>query len=112
METLGFLLFYFLSDNKNTKGDSMRYRIISSTYGNNILEHYPMLGNFDLEGIFNKEVHYYITIDTMEDFHDLMNYVGAIVIDNFIVRRDRSQCYYEPTIEIYDGPREGFIQKD
>ena len=89
----------------------MRYRIISSTYGDNVLEYYPLLDGFDIEVVSDGEIYYYVTIDTLEDLHDLMNYVGAIVIDNFIVRADKHRCYYEPTIEIYDGPREGFIQK-
>jgi hypothetical protein len=85
----------------------MRYRIISSTHGNNILEHYPLLDRFDIEGISNgAETCYYITLVRFEELYDLMNYVGAIVIDNYVVSSNKLRWYYEPTIEIYDGPRE------
>lgn len=90
----------------------MRYRLVSTSCDNDVLKYYPMLDRFNIEAVSDVETYYYITINTLEDLHDLMNYVGAIVIDNFVVRGDRHQCYYEPTIEIYDAPREGFIQED
>lgn len=86
----------------------MRYRIISSSYGNKIIEHYPMLDRYYLEGISNgTETHHYITIVNLEELYDLMYYVGApVVIDPFVITPG---WYYEPTIEIYDGPREGDV---
>lgn len=84
----------------------MRYRLISSIfYGDNMLKRYPLLDRFDIEAVSdsNMDTQFYITIDTIEDLRDLMNYVGAIVIDNYVVN---PRWYYEPTIEIYDGPRE------
>ena len=90
----------------------MHYRIISSSYGDDILEHYPLLDRFNVEVVSDIKTYYYITIDAMEDLHELMNYVGCIIIDNYVVHADRHRWYYEPTIEIYDGCREGFIQND
>ena len=84
----------------------MRYRITSSFYDNDVLKRYPLLDRFDIDAVSGMDTRYYITINTLEDLHDLMNYVGAIVIDNYVVSSNKLRWYYEPTIEIYDGPRE------
>ena len=84
----------------------MRYRLISSFYGDDVLKYYPLLDRFNIEINSVTETYYYITINTLEDLHDLMNYVGAIVIDNYVISSNKLRRYYDPTIEIYDGPRE------
>lgn len=101
----------------------MRYRIISTTYGDNVLKHYPSLDRFNVEAV--EQLHwryrneppytdykYYIEINTIKEFENLMTYLGCIVVDNFASHVDYRSAddpgdyYIEPTIEIYDASRE------
>lgn len=81
----------------------MRYRLISTSCGNDVLRYYPMLDRFNIEVVKGIETRFYIIINTLEDLQDLMNYVGTIIINNYVVT---TGWYYEPTIEIYDASRE------